>query len=39
MYSPPERGMEPPSTPQTIGKPMPARIMEMIVAQMRLPPR
>ncbi len=39
MYSPPERGMEPPSTPQTIGNPMPARIMEMIVAQMRLPPR
>ncbi len=39
MYSPPERGIEPPSTPQTIGNPMPARTIEMSVAQMRLPPR
>ncbi len=39
MYSPPERGMEPPSTPHTIGNPMPARTIEMSVAQMRFPPR
>ena len=39
MYSPPERGIDPPSTPQTIGKPMPARTIEMSVAQIRLPPR
>ena len=39
MYSPPDRGMEPPSTPQTIGKPMPANTTEMTEAMMRLPPR
>src|SRR5674476_1645376 len=39
MYSPPDLGMEPPSTPQTMGKPMPARTNEMRAAMMRLPPK
>ena len=38
MYSPPERGMEPPSTPQTMGKPMPASTSEMMVAMIMLAP-
>ena len=39
MYSPPERGMLPPSTPQTMGKPIPAMMSEMTAAMTRLPPR
>ncbi len=39
MYSPPERGIEPPRIPQTRGNPIPASTNEMMVAMIRLPPR
>ena len=39
MYSPPERGIEPESTPHTSGKPKPTRTSEMTLAQSRLPVR
>ena len=39
MYSPPDRGIDPPRIPQTSGKPIPASTREMMVAMIRLPPR
>jgi len=38
MYSPPERGIDPPSTPQTIGMPIPAMMMERTTAMIMFPP-
>ena len=37
-YSPPLRGMVPPSIPQTIGEVMPIRTIEMMMAMMISPP-